>query len=117
MNRRFFRALALALCCAALCAVFRITSSLHVRRADLLREMTVGLAPSAADVEIGEAGYYRGVAAACGVCAAVASVTSILVLIIELRRRFGHNDGSCAKCGYNLTGNTSGVCPECGTAV
>lgn len=21
----------------------------------------------------------------------------------------------CHKCGYNLTGNTSGVCPECGT--
>ncbi len=20
----------------------------------------------------------------------------------------------CASCGYNLTGNTSGVCPECG---
>jgi hypothetical protein len=26
------------------------------------------------------------------------------------RRRHGH----CLKCGYNLTGNTSGVCPECG---
>jgi hypothetical protein len=25
--------------------------------------------------------------------------------------------GFCAKCGYNLTGNTSGVCPECGTPV
>lgn len=23
----------------------------------------------------------------------------------------------CTKCGYNLTGNTSGVCPECGTSV
>ncbi len=23
----------------------------------------------------------------------------------------------CPKCGYNLTGNTSGVCPECGTPV
>ncbi len=23
----------------------------------------------------------------------------------------------CVHCGYNLTGNTSGVCPECGTAV
>jgi DNA-directed RNA polymerase subunit RPC12/RpoP len=22
----------------------------------------------------------------------------------------------CRKCGYNLTGNTSGVCPECGTS-
>jgi uncharacterized paraquat-inducible protein A len=23
--------------------------------------------------------------------------------------------GLCAACGYDLTGNTSGVCPECGT--
>jgi len=23
--------------------------------------------------------------------------------------------GHCKKCGYNLAGNTSGVCPECGT--
>lgn len=25
--------------------------------------------------------------------------------------------GHCPKCGYNLAGNTSGVCPECGRAV
>ena len=25
--------------------------------------------------------------------------------------------GCCHHCGYNLTGNTSGVCPECGTPV
>ena len=23
----------------------------------------------------------------------------------------------CTECGYNLTGNTSGTCPECGTPV
>ncbi len=22
--------------------------------------------------------------------------------------------GQCAKCGYDLTGNVTGVCPECG---
>jgi len=22
--------------------------------------------------------------------------------------------GHCQACGYNLTGNTSGICPECG---
>ena len=34
----------------------------------------------------------------------------------RLRRR---DDGMphCAKCDYNLTGNVSGICPECGTAV
>ena len=25
--------------------------------------------------------------------------------------------GCCGKCGYNLTGNVSGKCPECGIAV
>lgn len=25
--------------------------------------------------------------------------------------------GHCASCGYNLTGNTSGVCPECGETI
>lgn len=25
--------------------------------------------------------------------------------------------GHCTTCGYNLTGNTSGVCPECGSGV
>jgi hypothetical protein len=25
--------------------------------------------------------------------------------------------GRCSSCGYDLTGNTSGVCPECGTPV
>jgi hypothetical protein len=25
--------------------------------------------------------------------------------------------GFCDNCGYNLTGNVSGICPECGTAI
>jgi len=25
--------------------------------------------------------------------------------------------GRCAQCGYDLTGNMSGTCPECGTAI
>ena len=25
--------------------------------------------------------------------------------------------GICSICGYNLTANTSGVCPECGTKI
>lgn len=27
-----------------------------------------------------------------------------------------HEGGICDRCGYNLTGNTSGRCPECGCA-
>ena len=32
------------------------------------------------------------------------------------RTRFRRRPGQCAECGYDLTGNVSGVCPECGTA-
>ena len=31
-----------------------------------------------------------------------------------LRRRRRRRRGFCLKCGYDLTGNESGVCPECG---
>ena len=34
-------------------------------------------------------------------------------------RAFQHRAAAriCRNCGYNLTGNTSGVCPECGTRI
>jgi ribosomal protein L37E len=32
-----------------------------------------------------------------------------------LYRRKPSDPRLCRRCGYNLTGNTSGVCPECGT--
>ncbi|MBU0717644.1 MAG: hypothetical protein KJ749_05290 [Planctomycetes bacterium] len=34
-----------------------------------------------------------------------------------LRRRRRRKRGLCIKCGYNLTGNVSGVCPECAEPV
>jgi len=34
-----------------------------------------------------------------------------------LRRWRQRRMGSCMNCGYNLTGNESGVCPECGTEI
>ncbi len=34
----------------------------------------------------------------------------------SLRARFFAKD-VCRSCGYDLTGNTTGVCPECGTAI
>ena len=32
-------------------------------------------------------------------------------------RRLRFPPGHCQRCAYNLTGNTSGVCPECGTEI
>jgi len=34
--------------------------------------------------------------------------------VVRLRARLKRKAGCCARCGYDLTGNTSGVCPECG---
>ena len=36
-----------------------------------------------------------------------------LVFRVVNKREVGPND--CVTCGYNLTGNVSGRCPECGT--
>ena len=37
--------------------------------------------------------------------------------LVAYSRRLHGSHGLCHHCGYSLTGNTSGVCPECGTAV
>lgn len=37
--------------------------------------------------------------------------------LLFVRRRHRCRVGHCVKCGYNLTGNISGVCPECGTEI
>ncbi len=39
----------------------------------------------------------------------------LLILRRPLRRRYRRKHDLCMHCGYNLTGNTSGTCPECGT--
>lgn len=38
-----------------------------------------------------------------------------IVAALAHRRARRPKPGTCEKCSYNLTGNTSGVCPECGT--
>jgi len=46
-------------------------------------------------------------------------LTTLIIPIFYLRRRWQLRPivpGHCRGCGYNLTGNTSGVCPECGRA-
>jgi hypothetical protein len=47
-------------------------------------------------------------------------VIAFLIPPIAWLRRFlkrPKSSNACRKCGYNLTGNASGVCPECGTPV
>jgi hypothetical protein len=40
-----------------------------------------------------------------------------LYALRRLRKRIRQKIGHCLSCGYNLTGNVSGVCPECGTPI
>ncbi len=42
---------------------------------------------------------------------------TIALIHPPLRRYRRRKRGLCVRCGYNLTGNESGVCPECGAEV
>jgi hypothetical protein len=46
-------------------------------------------------------------------------LTVVKHLRLKLLNRIVLDDNPhlCRKCGYDLTSNTSGVCPECGTAI
>lgn len=39
---------------------------------------------------------------------------AVLWIIERICRKRLSKPGCCPSCGYNLTGNISGVCPECG---
>jgi hypothetical protein len=41
----------------------------------------------------------------------------VLGVVQRLAGRRKAKTGRCHRCGYDLTGNVSGVCPECGTSV
>ncbi len=47
----------------------------------------------------------------------VAAYPALAFIRGPLRRHRRRKRGLCLKCGYNLTGNTSGICPECGTKI
>jgi hypothetical protein len=58
------------------------------------------------------------------VCVAILWVGALVRGVLRAREGVrllrGHRRlrrGCCPACGYDLTGNTSGTCPECGTAV
>ena len=44
-------------------------------------------------------------------------VTPGVVVAVLLARRRAPRPGHCRRCGYDLRGNVSGVCPECGAKV
>jgi hypothetical protein len=49
-----------------------------------------------------------------------AMATSLVVgipFVVARRLKKGPLPGTCRYCSYNLTGNVSGICPECGNPV
>ena len=46
------------------------------------------------------------------------ALASVVTLVERWGRwKFRYPAGHCRSCGYNLTANTTGVCPECGTTI
>ena len=46
-----------------------------------------------------------------------ATLSASIALLCSLARKRQVLPGYCRKCGYNLTGNVSGICPECGERI
>lgn len=49
--------------------------------------------------------------------AASLAMLSVGLLVAPIRRFRRVRRGGCLRCGYDLTANESGVCPECGTSI
>jgi|GEM_PF-4982840 len=47
----------------------------------------------------------------------ISAIVTHNVIAGPLRRASQRKQRMCVVCSYNLTGNESGVCPECGTPI
>jgi hypothetical protein len=61
--------------------------------------------------------WYTVVSIPCWAVAAPAALLPAGRLVSSVRRRLRRRRCACGSCGYDLTGNVSGVCPECGDKV
>lgn len=50
-------------------------------------------------------------------CVFILLMPWIVAAGIAWQRKPAHPAGHCHQCGYDLTGNVSGICPECGTPI
>ena len=67
-----------------------------------------------------ESGYSIGSVTTAWAMAAYVGVPGLLYVarnVVPRKRARRLERGLCADCGYDLTGNVSGVCPECGGVV
>jgi hypothetical protein len=68
---------------------------------------------------VGSSNFKRGIILPLWAIAALFGVFPVRVMIDRWRNLASRRvaAGCCAACAYDLTANTSGVCPECGTMV
>ena len=62
-------------------------------------------------------GTLKSVSVSVHIVLVVTAVPLALWTLSALRRRDRNAMPICISCGYDLTGNTSGTCPECSTAI
>jgi hypothetical protein len=70
--------------------------------------------PHLASCALSTFGQWHELVLPCWVLFGVSATPAVILLWRHRRRCL---PGFCRKCGYNLTGNVSGRCPECGTEV
>ncbi len=78
---------------------------------DRLQGILAGTTPIGSVIP--RAGDFLTIAIASAPMLLIASLSHFLVSSIKRR----HPPGHCQKCGYDLTGNVSGVCSECGEPI
>lgn len=91
----------------------------------MTRSWLVGLVPVVASIGAFGAAYFsRTLFGSRNAEAFLLGETWIVVVLVAMfawafieRRRPPASDGMCKGCGYDLSGNVSGVCPECGEPV
>ncbi len=45
------------------------------------------------------------------------ALACLVVVVVPILWKRRHTTGHCLSCGYDFTGNTSGICPECGVRI
>lgn len=68
------------------------------------------------DFPMTSVGQYRVVEISPWLPVVVFAILPVVAACRFIQRRRHPPEGFCRACGYNLTGNTSGICPECGGA-
>ncbi len=75
------------------------------------------LAPCIVKVGLGPVQLWKSSLIAAPIELGIVAVTAFSVFAIRRRWQAVAVPGKCAACGYDLTGNESGVCSECGEKI